>query len=192
MSEPQKAASWWQTVPGVLTALAAVLTAASGLAALLFQHGVLGEKMTEPTARVQPAPQVAPSSGAADPRPSTSVARPAAAAATRSWPDAQAAVLAKDGSTTRVRADSFSHCISVNHEIAFDAGQSIPFERMAGFEVLQADDHGSPNAKAKLRVELLDGTAVAGTVDAACDLFGTNSLGRFTTYFDRVRSVRFE
>lgn len=41
--EPTRSGSWWATVPGLLTASAAVITAASGLFAILAQNGVLGE-----------------------------------------------------------------------------------------------------------------------------------------------------
>ena len=41
--------SWWSTLPGVLTALAALLTAVSGLVALLVQTGLFGAK-SPPTA----------------------------------------------------------------------------------------------------------------------------------------------
>ena len=42
MSDNNKGAgSWWQTVPGILTGIAAVITAVAGLLALLFQNGVI-------------------------------------------------------------------------------------------------------------------------------------------------------
>ncbi|AOX99665.1 hypothetical protein [Jeongeupia sp. USM3] len=186
MAEPKKPSSWWQTLPGVLTALAAAVTAITGLVALLFQYGVLGGK----------APPGAPPSGvAATPSPNqgatASAALPAPATA-RAWSDATAVVLHRDGTLTRFRAGSFSNCISVAHDIPLDSGQSVPFERMAGFDVLHADDHASPNAKARLKIELVDGTVLSGTADANCDLFGYNEVGRFSTYYDRIRSVRFE
>lgn len=43
MSESAARQSWWQTLPGILTALAALLTAVGGILALLFQYGVLGD-----------------------------------------------------------------------------------------------------------------------------------------------------
>jgi hypothetical protein len=101
-------------------------------------------------------------------------------------------VFSRDGVTTRLRADSLSNCISVDHEIALDSGQSIPFEGMAGFEVVRADEPTAPNAKAEVSIQLVDGAVVSGTTDANCDLFGYNDLGRFTTYYDRIHRVQFE
>jgi hypothetical protein len=43
MTDPKKA-SWWQTLPGVLTGVAALITAIVGLLALLAQQGMLGRK----------------------------------------------------------------------------------------------------------------------------------------------------
>ena len=50
---------------------------------------------------------------------------------------------------------------------------------MASIEVQRTDDRTSPSPK------------VPGVVAANCDLFGHNDLGRFTTYFDQIRMVRF-
>ena len=188
MAESRKSTSWWQTLPGFLTALATILTAITGLAALLFQNGVFGGK-GDVAVRAQPSPQHYASSVQASERTSPVASR---AEPTKSWSDATAVVANQDGTTTRLRAASLSNCISVAHDIQLEAGQSIPFEKMSGIEVLQADDHTSPSPKAKLEVKLLDGTVVSGTVEANCDLFGYNSLGRFATYYDRIRSIHFE
>ena len=186
MTDPQKSASWWQTLPGILTGLAAFITAISGLIALLYQNGFLDnkKKQTRP-ANVTTATT---SSSATEQTPAVSASTPSR----KPWSDMEAVILGQDGSTTKVRADSFSNCISVNHELTLEAGQSVPFNRMSSFEVLHADDHTSTNAKAKIKIELLNGSAVSGTVEANCDLFGNNDVGRFTTYYDKVRSVHFE
>lgn len=56
MAEPQKFTSWWQTLPGFLTALATILTAITGLAAILLQYGVFSSK-GDVVGRAQPSPQ---------------------------------------------------------------------------------------------------------------------------------------
>jgi len=43
MSEAKTASGWWQTLPGMLTGLAAVLTAVGGLIAVLHQSGYVGK-----------------------------------------------------------------------------------------------------------------------------------------------------
>ncbi|MCO5976299.1 hypothetical protein [Ideonella oryzae] len=200
MSDTEKTGSWWQTLPGVLTALAAVITAVSGLVALFVQHGGGGEKassaapatvgMASPGAR-----QVMPSGASpVNPAPTASPIAPAPAPkpAAQPWSQVQAAVVGKDGRTTRVRAETLSNCISVNHELTVDGGQSISFEHMAGFEVLRAERHTSSTAKAQIKVTLLNGDSITGMVEANCDLFGENEVGRFSTFFDQIRSVHFE
>ena len=44
MDEPSTARSWWATLPGILTALAAIITALAGLLAVLGEQGVLSSK----------------------------------------------------------------------------------------------------------------------------------------------------
>jgi serine/threonine-protein kinase len=126
----------------------------------------------------------APSSSASSP------VQPGAAA--KSWPDSVAVVTSQDGATVRVRAESLSNCISVSHAIDLESGQTIPFERISSIDVLRADDHTSPNPKAQVRIQLLDGAEISGTVGAGCDLFGYNDTGRYTTYWDRIRRIQFE
>ena len=52
------AGSWWQTLPGVLTATAGILTAVSGLLVVLHQIGVLGVRNAPATSTSQPASTV--------------------------------------------------------------------------------------------------------------------------------------
>ncbi len=190
MTNPKKPTSWWQTLPGVLTALAAVITAISGLVAILFQNGVLGSK-SETNRSIQ---QVSPVANAQTSTDSTLVANtlPRSLVSSKSWNDADAIIFTRDGVITRIRANSLSNCISVNHELALEGGQSIPFERMSSFDVLHSDGNTTPNAKAKVNITLLDGSKLVGIVDATCDLFGYNDVGRFATYYDRIQSVHFE
>lgn len=188
MAEPRKSTGWWQTLPGLLTALAAILTAITGFAALLFQHGVFGGKR-DVAVSVQSSARPYASSAPAPDRAAPAPGRPAP---TKSWSDATAVVTRRDGTTARLRAASLSNCISVAHDIQLEAGQSIPFEKMSRLVVIQADDPASPSPRAKVEVRLLDGTVVSGSVEANCDLFGYNSVGRVTMHYDHIRSIDFE
>lgn len=192
MPDTPHTTSWWQTLPGVLTALAGVITAVSGLVALLYQNGVLGHQGDAAAATQASAGASVGTSAQTPPKALPEASAPPAPPAQKPWSEATAVVVGRDGSQTRLRAESFSNCISVGHDLTLTSGQTVLFERMASFEVLRADDHTSPNPKARLQITLLDGTTVPGTVEANCDLFGHNDLGRFTTYFDQVRMVRFE
>jgi hypothetical protein len=187
MTEPSKPASWWQTLPGILTGVAAVVTAVSGLVGLLFQQGVLGRR-AEPAApvAVQAKAQTAPAS--------VPLAAPVAPPppAGKPWAEAVAVITLRGGQATRVPAATFRHCISVGDDLTLDSGQAVPFEKMRGFDVTRADAPGTAGGKTSLVIHLRDGSELKGTMDANCDLFGTNDLGRFSTTFDKLQGVRFE
>jgi hypothetical protein len=46
--------SWWQTVPGLLTGAAAVITAVAGLVGVLYQNGLLGKGPAPAPATTRP------------------------------------------------------------------------------------------------------------------------------------------
>lgn len=60
--EPPKSQSWWQTLPGILTAVAGIMTASTGLIVALNQAGVFSREST--SASLSPTPTVAMSAGA--------------------------------------------------------------------------------------------------------------------------------
>ncbi|MBM7060515.1 hypothetical protein JQX08_07325 [Pseudomonas sp. UL073] len=175
MADEPGAKSWWQTLPGMITATAGLITAVSGLLVVLFQHGVLGGADKAPPS----APPVAVE--ASTPAPSRTPVS-----------EAQALLSGRDGSTVKVRADSLSHCISVQHGFDLRSGQSVAFERMRSFAVLEADPMGAADGRAILRITLLDGTVLEDSIDANCDLFGYNANGRFSTTFQQLRQVDFQ
>lgn len=57
MAGDEKPGSWWQTVPGVLTAIAGIIGAVSGLVVALHQAGLFGGKEDKPAR--EPAPSAA-------------------------------------------------------------------------------------------------------------------------------------
>ena len=88
MSDDAKPRSWWNTLPGILTGCAALVTALAGLLAVVVQTGWFGRKDAPPVAAaVTP---TAPAAASHKPA-ATDNARPAAVAAEA--PRAQAVVL---------------------------------------------------------------------------------------------------
>ena len=65
MPEERKPQSWWQTVPGVLTAAAGTITAVTGLIVALNQSGLFGEKEEAPKESTPKAKPPAPAPQAA-------------------------------------------------------------------------------------------------------------------------------
>ncbi len=52
MPEEEKARSWWQTLPGILTGTAAVIAAIGGLVGVLHQYGMFGRQERAASAHV--------------------------------------------------------------------------------------------------------------------------------------------
>jgi hypothetical protein len=130
--------------------------------------------------------------GRAPPAPSTPPGSPPPSGGPRPWPETQAALTLNDGKVVVVRAETFSNCISVAHDLTLTGGQSVPFENMQSFEVLRADSLEVPNARADLRITLLTGQTIEDSHPAGCDLFGFNEAGRFATWFQNLKRVEFQ
>lgn len=68
MDERKEGSSWWQTMPGILTGVAALITAVGGLIAVMHQGGKTASKVTPPaqeqTSVPAPKPDTAGSSAA--------------------------------------------------------------------------------------------------------------------------------
>lgn len=99
---------------------------------------------------------------------------------------------AKSGPKAEASAQIVSNVAASPVTVKPGPAASVPQAAQAKRPWSEADDNFTPNAKAKLKVTLLDGAELSGSVAADCDLFGYNSLGRFTTFYHRLRSVRFE
>jgi hypothetical protein len=200
MSSDDRRQSWWQTLPGVLTAVAGVLTAVTGLYIAVVQNREDEAKTSPPAVAEAPARSAAPASSepvpAGAPRESKAALPPPSGEGGRSdalkpWSESDAVLTMTDGSRNTVRAESLSNYISVSHSITLTNGQGVPFERMRSLEVVRSDATGSPNARATIVVTLLDGRTINGTMDAGCGWFGFNDIGRFDFNVDRLRRVEF-
>ena len=205
--EPQKTGSWWATMPGILTATAAVITAASGFFAILAQNGVFGEKsksvVSEKTAAVRDAvtssssdsiPTIAkPASSAAvapvnAPRSTTPAARENVASGIspvplHATPFKGAVITLLDGSIVKVRDD-----VRENYggsALKISTGQTIEMQRMRRFEVSDWRE-----TKGNARVTLNSGEVIDVRVEAY-SLRGSNDLGDVAVTFDKIRSVEF-
>jgi hypothetical protein len=72
----------------------------------------------------------------------------------------------------------------MNHELTLNHGQSIPFEKMRSFELLDRDP-----VSAAVVVTLLDGRVINGRFNTGCDVFGYNNLGRYSTTLQDLKRV---
>lgn len=83
MSDKQDKSWWWQTVPGILTGIAAIITAVGGVVAIAYQGGLIGrhaplatssgtpqeEGQTRSLDRTEPAPNLPPLKTRGNPSP---------------------------------------------------------------------------------------------------------------------------
>jgi serine/threonine-protein kinase len=176
--------SFWKTLPGVLTAVAAVITAAGGTIAILLQAGIIGGIDNSPG---QPASATRPTTVAA----ATTSAPTASVSAGKPWTDMQARITAKDGTKTMIRAETLRFCFSGGAGINLNDSLDIAFEKMSLIEVLRSDVALSPGGKATLRVTLTSGTTKEGTITSGCDFFGQAEEGRYSLYPDKLQKIEF-
>lgn len=195
--------SWWATVPGILTATAAVITAVTGLTAILSQSGVLGEKSKDFVAEQGTAvrnaisPPEAPASkskATADAQPANAVpgnAPPARGVETgissgelRSVPFTGAILTLSDGSVIKLRGNIREYC-HAGASLFTRQGQTIEMNLMKRFDVLDWYDQ-----KGKVKISLTSGEVLTADIEA-CSVRGRNDLGDFEAGFDKIRSVEF-
>ena len=207
MANEEPRQSFWQTLPGILTATAGVLTALTGLYLAVIQNrDAIDPSAAEPAAQTASAAETrerAPGAAANAPAANAPAANvpaanaPAPPAATSSssggkpWAEADAVITTRDGSKTTVRAETWRYCISVGIGITLTSGQSIAFERMRSIEFVRSDPVGTPNGRATIVVTLADGRTLNGSVDSGCGMFGYNDIGRYDVNMQDLRRIDF-
>lgn len=185
-NESSGAGSWWSTLPGILTATAAVLTATSGLLAILAQNGVLGEKGKSFISG--PAPSASSIAAAPAPAPSTAAPRGPTAVPDEKLsakPFSGALVTMSDGSQVKLRDDIREWCSGASLKSVH--GQTIGMDLMKRFDVV---DWASGSSKGVVKIVLNNGQVLNEKIDA-CGFRGRNDLGNFVGDFDKIRSVEF-
>ncbi|MGI9025999.1 MAG: hypothetical protein ACR2GP_10535 [Burkholderiaceae bacterium] len=207
--EPARSGSWWATIPGILTASAAVITAATGLLAILAQNGVFGEKnknlVSEKATAVREAVTPATPPAASE---AMSIAKPATAAATPSIAAGSTALTQRDGAATGVstaplRAVPFTGAVVTLVDgstvklrddikeyyngpvLKTTTGQTIEMQRIRRFELTDWKNHIGT-----ARVTLTNGESIDVRIEAY-SLSGSNDLGDFSSDFAKIRSVEF-
>ena len=178
MAEPDKKQNFWMTLPGVLTGVAALLTAATGLLVVLYPHGFAGSKDGRPAA-VSPQD----STGAA-PNGVGETSTHASAVAKQQKPTVL--VVGKDGTETRVFLNSFRDSYS-GEAIQLKNGQSIPFDKIRSIDFLQTNDY-----EQDVKVTLTDGRALEGTIMSGEQMTGDTDIGPFSISVKSLKRILFE
>jgi hypothetical protein len=186
--EPQRH-NFWTTLPGILTGVAAMVTAVTGLMIGLSQQRGPDEQdvQQERTAQRERAGAVAPNApaGAAANAPAEASKAPAGTPKK----EAMAVITAEDGSVTSVYAGSLRH-YQTGRELPLLSGQSIPFDRIRTIEVTRLE-----SGQALVDVTLVNGTVHSGAIAAGLSPYGfggMNDLGSFDIRVDKLARITFE
>jgi hypothetical protein len=177
MSDSSNNPSWWSTVPGILTAVAAVIAAVGGLLAVVAQNGYL-TGVRAPATSSQPAasaPAVTSPELAARPSrsPSAAIDRPTAEGFKGIL------VTSTDGSVISLPPDSEMD----GSALPLNNGQKIRFDVLAAVDVEQPFD-GS------VRLTFVNGRQLDAKT-GNYSLSGKNDLGPYRGFLSGIRRIEF-
>jgi hypothetical protein len=200
LAEPENKPNFWTTMPGLLTGVAAVLTAVTGMLVVMYPHGFSAAGGAAGAAGSSGAAaslaskqkQGAALGSAAGPGPEPGAAPSAAGAAgapASLMPRQQkptVLVLAKDGTETRLFLNGFKDGYS-GETIQLKGGQAIPFEKIRSVDFLDEHDFDK-----NIKVTLTDGRAVEGAIMAGESMEGDSDIGPFSISVKSLKRILFE
>jgi hypothetical protein len=181
--EPNKSTSWWATLPGIITATAALVTATGGLLAVLYQQGIMGSKVASAAGQAQaksPADTATSATASLTPPAATSTPAPVAKAGnssadTKPWDTAIATFTMRDGSKISVPSKSFDH--EGDKHVVLSNGQAIARELIRTIDV---EESSSDKNSVTLRIIVLKGAVIEGDIGGYGQLEGKNEFGKVT------------
>jgi hypothetical protein len=187
--------NFWTTMPGILTGIAAVVTAITGLILGMAQYGGKDRSAIEESAPSAAATgQTESTAPAADPGntttrtiPSEPVVRGAPTVGEKKEPTV--VITARDGVVTTVYEKSFRH-LQTRRDLLLLSGQSIGFDRIKAINVKPKNE-----SEAAIDVTLVNGGVHSGTVPigSVVNAFaGENDLGKFEILIENLARVSFE
>lgn len=175
--------SFWQTAPGIITAVAALITAVGGVLGILVQNGMIGGA-SEGRTQVADSPVAGDSHGAPEGR----NIQPADASTLIPWTKATATFVRKDGTSATVRAPTVALACATEH-LAFKNGQRVSLERVRS---IRFDAIYLENSSADGVVTLLDGRELMDPIDTwNCPVTGTNELGSLEIQLKDIKRIDF-
>jgi hypothetical protein len=192
--EPNKSTSWWATLPGIITATAALVTATGGLIAVLYQQGIVGSKVASaagqsqakstPDTTVSAAPNLTPPAATSTPASVTKASNNSSE--TKPWDTAIATFTMRDGSKISVPSKSFDH--EGDKHIVLNNGQAIARELIRTIDV---EESSSDKNSVMLRMIVLKGTVIEGDIGGYGQLEGKNEFGKVTPSWINIKRIDF-
>ena len=128
--------TFWQTAPGMITAVAALITALGGLLGILVQTGVIGGGNDDSSSGTTPAVATendGSGAGRDDQASADATTKPAADPTVVPWTSATATLTRNDGTTVDVKAPTVG--LACNTEVLqFENGQTVDLELVRTIE----------------------------------------------------------
>jgi hypothetical protein len=185
LAEAEKRQSFWTTMPGMLTGVAALLTAATGLWVAIAPHDKSGSD-ARPAAVSVPIQSSAPGSA-----PPASTQQNPAVSSVAAAPDETArdtvTVTSRAGDVTKLSAKSFIHNFT-DKAIELTSGQRIAFEKIKAIEFLTVHPE---ERSVDVKITLVDGRTVTGAMMKDYAFTGENDLGSFRIFVQDVKQIVF-
>jgi hypothetical protein len=174
--------NFWHTTTGMITAVAALITALGGVLGILVQNGIIGGasdgRRTE----------AASSGDASSPASSEVAPGPSEMPAVIPWDRATATLVRTDGTSTTVKAPTVGLACTTE-ELAFKNGQRLSLQRVRR---IQFDAIFTENSSADGVVTLMDGRALTDPIHTwNCPITGTNELGRVEITIENIKRIDF-
>jgi hypothetical protein len=185
LPESEKKQSFWTTMPGVLTGLAALLTAATGLWVAIAPHDKSGPD--ERSAALS-TPMQSSAPGSASPA-STQQSPTVSSVATAPGATARDTVIvtSRVGDVTKLSAKSFVHN-STDKAIELTSGQTIGFDKIKAIDFLTVHQE---ERSVDVKITLVDGRTVTGAMMKDYAFRGENDLGSFRIFVQDVKQIVF-
>jgi hypothetical protein len=183
LAEPEKKQNFWTTLPGLLTGIAAVLTAVTGLLVVMYPHGFAGSKDGRPAAVSPQDASVAAAKGAGE---SPTHASETGRQETGREGKPTVLVVGKDGTESRLSLNSFRDSYS-GEAIQLKNGQAIQFDKIRSVDFLETHDY-----EQEVRVTLMDGRAVEGAIMSGEQMTGDSDIGPFSISVKSLKRILFE
>lgn len=194
----EDAKGFWHTLPGLITACAAFVTAVAGMLGILLEAGVVGgdgrerlagEAQAAASASASASGTASTDEGSISAAPRASSAQPTDGTGRVPWERAIATLVRKDGTTASVKATTVGFACTTE-TLTFENGQEISLElvRSVRFDAVYTDDSSATGL-----VTLLDGRELAEPVHTwNCPVTGTTELGPVTIPLDDFARVEFD
>jgi len=198
MADEQARPNFWTTLPGILTGIAALVTAAGGIILGLHQMSApsagqghadnsAASGVMTPASKQETLPSQSQSTAASPGASQVSTTAPQVPPAGDDIPAKAVRITKTDGTVMWSFEDKFFLGGCGGCSFTFATGQSIPFDKIRTLDVLGVDAEG----KRSVRVVLANGKVIEGVSDNSVGVGGTNDVGEIRIDDNQVKRVTF-